>query len=56
MSFKLYGEFTDINLMYNPQDTTMKEAQTMRFQVMLILSACPHNVTSDFHNINITMD
>jgi hypothetical protein len=65
MLFKLYGELR-INATYNTQDTVensiikgtghhvpdnMEEAQTMRFQVMSILNACPHSVSSDFQNI-----
>ena len=55
--------------MYNPQDTAknnlikgtghyvpddMDEAQTMRFQVMSVLTAtaCPHHVSSHFRNIS----
>jgi len=53
--------------MYNPQDTAendliketgsyvpdnMEEAQTMRFQVMSVLTACPHHVSADFRNIS----
>ena len=49
----------DINAMYNPQDAVennliegtgpyvpgyMEEAQTMRFQVMPVLTACPNHV------------
>ena len=59
---------TDINAVYNPQDTVennlikgtghyvpddMDEAQTMRFQVMSVLTACPHHVSSHFRNISI---
>ena len=58
---------TDINAMYNPQDTVennlikgtghyipddMDEAQTMRFQVMSVLTVCPIHVLSDFWNIS----
>ena len=58
---------TDINAMYNAQDTVennlikgtghyvpydMEEAQTMRFQVMSVLTACPTHVSSDFRNIS----
>jgi len=58
---------TGINAMYNPQDTVennlingtgpyavdnMEEAQTMPFQVMSVLTACPHHVSSDFRNIS----
>ena len=54
--------------MYNPPDTVennlitgtghyvpddMDEAQTMRFQVMSVLTACPHHVSSNFRNISI---
>ena len=53
--------------MYNPQDTVennlikgtgphvpdnMAEAQTMRYQVMSVLNACPHHVAADFRNIS----
>ena len=53
--------------MFNPQDTVennlikgtgpyvpnnMEEAQTMRYQVMSVLNACPHHVSSDFRNIS----
>ena len=53
--------------MYNPQDTVennlikgighyvpddMDEVQTMRFQVMSVLTACPIHVSSDFRNSN----
>jgi hypothetical protein len=53
--------------MYNAQDTVennlikgtghyvpddMEEAQTMRFQVMSVLTACPTHVSSDFRNIS----
>ena len=58
---------TDINAMYNAQDTVennlikgtghyvpddMDEAQTMRFQVMSVLTACSTRVSSDFRNIS----
>jgi hypothetical protein len=58
---------TDINAMYNPQDTVennlikgtghyvpddMDEAQTMRFHVMSVLTACPSHESSDFLNIS----
>ena len=58
---------TDINAMYNPQDTVennfikgtgpfvpdnMEEVQTMRHQVMSVLNACPHHVSADFRNIS----
>ena len=57
---------TDINETYNTQDTVennlikgtghyvpdnIEEAQTIRFQVMSILNAHPHSVSSDFWNI-----
>ena len=53
--------------MYNPPDTVennlitgtghyvpddMDEAQTMRFQVMSVLTAYPNHVSSDFRNIS----
>ena len=53
--------------MYNPQDTVennlikgtgyyvpddMDEAQTMRFHVMSVLTACPIHMSSDFRNIS----
>ena len=53
--------------MYNPQGTVennlikgtgpyvpdnLEEAQTMRYQVMSVLNACPHNVAADFRNIS----
>ena len=52
----------DINAMYNSQDTVenklingighyvpdnIEEAQTMRFQVTSVLTACPHNQDHD---------
>ena len=57
----------DINAMYDPQDTVennlingpgslcsrqQEEAQTMRFQVMSVLTDCPHHVSADFRNIS----
>ena len=30
----------------------MEEAQTMQLQVISILTACPHNVVSDFWNVS----
>ena len=58
---------TDINTMYNPEDTVennlikgtghyvpddMDKTQTMRLQVMSLLTACPHHVSSDIRNIS----
>ena len=56
----------DINAMFCSQDTVdnfingtrhyvpdnMEEAQTMRFQVIPVLTACPHNVSLDFRSIS----
>ena len=59
--------WTDINAIYNPQDKVennlikgtgpyvpdnMEEAQTMRFQIMSVLTDCPHHVSLDFRNIS----
>jgi len=57
---------TDNNTTYNFEDTfennvfkitgafvpdNMEEAQTMRFQIMKLLKACPSSVTSDMRNV-----
>ena len=59
------AETTDNNATYNFEDTfennlfkitgfspdNMEEVQTMRFQIMKLLKACPPSVTSDMRNV-----
>ena len=60
------AEMTDKNATYNLEDTfennlfkitgpyipdNMEEAQTMRFQIMKLLKACPSYVTNDIRNV-----
>ena len=66
-TLRRFANRTDINAMYNAQDmvenkTLSRElvltiwiiwmSQKLWFQVMFVLTDCPHNVFSDFRNIS----